>query len=117
MASAPTGCAAALIDGSTHCRSLSIPAGQRLHKPPTNVKSQKADSIKAMKKSLCEVISRFMDEHSQSGRPYWAWLKHRHEEHRRPNTILDEEENEMHTEEIALMVISQWSCLKNALFL
>ena len=102
MASAPTGCAAALIDGSTHCRSLSIPAGQRLHKLPTNIKDQKADHVKAMKKAMCEVISRFMDEHSQSGRPYWAWLKHRHEEYRRPTMILDKEENVIHTEEVDL---------------
>ena len=102
MASAPTGCAAALIDGSTHCRSLSIPAGQRLHKLPTNIKDQKADHVKAMKKAMCEVISRFMDEHSQSGRPYWAWLKHRHEEYRRPTIIRDKEENLIHSEEVDL---------------
>ena len=102
MASAPTGCAAALIEGSTHCRSLSIPAGQKLHKPPTNINNQKADRVKATKKLMCEVISRFMDEHSQSGRPYWAWLKHRHEEHRRPTMLLDDEENEIYKEKVDL---------------
>ena len=55
-----------------------------------------------MKKAMCEVISRFMDEHSQSGRPYWAWLKHRHEEYRRPTIILDKEENVIHSEEVDL---------------
>ena len=102
MALAPTGCATALIDGSTHCRSLSIPAGQHLHKPPTNIKDQKADNVKATKSAMCEVISRFMDEHSQSGRPYWAWLKDRHEEYRRPSIILDNEENVIHTEAVDL---------------
>ena len=102
MASAPFGCAAGLIDGSTHCRSLSIPAGPRLHKPHTNIKNQKADHVKAMKKAMCEVIARFMDEHSQSRRPSWAWLKHRHEEYRRPTVIRDKEENVIHTETVDL---------------
>ena len=56
IASAPFGCAAALIDGSTHCQSLSIPAGPRLHKPPTNIKNQKADHVKAMKKAMCDLL-------------------------------------------------------------
>ena len=30
-----------------------------------------------------------MDEHSIAGRPMWGWLKHKHEEFRRPTTIVD----------------------------
>ena len=43
-----------------------------------------------------------MDEHSQSIRPYWTWLKHRHEEYRRPTVIRDKEENIIHTETVDL---------------
>ena len=34
-----------------------------------------------------------MDEHSQAGRPFWAWFKHRHEQLRRPQTVLDDNGN------------------------
>jgi hypothetical protein len=30
-----------------------------------------------------------MDKHSMTGRPDWAWLKHRHKEMRRPMDVLD----------------------------
>ena len=55
-----------------------------------------------MKKAMCELIARFMNEHSQSGRLYLAWLKHRHEEYRRPSVIQDREENIIHTETVDL---------------
>ena len=93
MASAPTGCSASLIEGSTHCRCCSIPTGRDFHRSPVDIKSTHLDSIRSMRKQMRDVISRFMDEHSMAGRPYWAWLKHRHEELRQPKVVLDWEEN------------------------
>ena len=37
MASAPTGCATALIDGQKHFRSCSIAMGRAFYKAPTNL--------------------------------------------------------------------------------
>ena len=90
MASAPTGCAAALIDGKTHCRSCSIPTGTKFYKPPTNLKSSDPLRLRAMRVAMCLVISWFMDEHSMVSRLFWAWLKHRSEELRRPIEILND---------------------------
>ena len=90
MASAPTGCAAALIDGKTHCRSCSIPTGRKFYQPPTNLKTSDPTRLRAMRVAMCLVISWFMDEHSLVGRLFWAWLKHRSEELRRPIEILDD---------------------------
>lgn len=45
LASAPTGCAAALIDGSTHCWAAAIPTGKRLYKAPTNIAISNAETI------------------------------------------------------------------------
>lgn len=50
-----------------------------------------SNKIRAIRAATSKVISRFMDEHSMSGRQMWAWLKHRHEEFRRPgDPVLDE---------------------------
>ena len=68
MASAPRGCAAALIDGTTHYRSSSIPAGNKFHQAPTNLKSTDPEKLTALIKQLCGVILRLMDEHSMNGR-------------------------------------------------
>ena len=84
MASAPTGCAAALIDGKMHCRLCSIPTGTKLHKPPTYLNSSDPQRLRAMRVAMYLVISWFMDEHSMVGCSFWAWLKHRSEELRRP---------------------------------
>ena len=102
MASAPTGCAAALIEGSTHCRCSSIPTGAKFHKAPTDIRNSNSDRVRAMRSSMCQVTSRFMDEHSMAGRPYWAWLKHRHEELRRPVSVLDAECNTVYEDTVNL---------------
>ena len=49
-ASALTGCAAALIEGSTHCRSYSIPAGKALYKTLTNINISNSASLHSMRK-------------------------------------------------------------------
>ena len=102
MASAPTGCAAALIDGSTHCRCASIPTGAKFHKTPKNVETTDIDRLNYLRASMCMIIARFMDEHSMSGRPMWGWLKFRHEEFRRPVDVHDEETNTVHVDDTNL---------------
>ena len=52
MASAPTGCAAALIDGTTHYRSSPIPAGSKFRQAPTNLKSTDPQQVTALRKKL-----------------------------------------------------------------
>lgn len=93
MASAPTGCAASLIGGSTHCRCSNIPTGRKFMKAPTNMTTSDATVIQATRLSMSKVIARFKDEHSMDGRPTWAWMKHRHEELRRPMDVLDDDGN------------------------
>ena len=56
MASSPTGCAAVLINGKTHCRFFSIPKGIKLHKPPTNLNSLDPQRLRAMRVVMCLVI-------------------------------------------------------------
>ena len=79
MVSAQTGRAAALIDGTTHCRCNSIPVGKSFQKCPFNLKGSDTTKHRSliMKTSLVE--TRAMDQHSLSGRSYWAWLQHRSE--------------------------------------
>ena len=95
-ASAPTGCAAALIDGSTHARLMSIPVGKKAVKAPTNMVTTNANKLKHMKKMCSVLVARLMDEHSMMGLQDWAWAKHRNEELRRPSPpVMDEEFNEV----------------------
>jgi hypothetical protein len=99
-ASAPTGCAAALINGSTHARSMSLPVGKKAKLPPSNIDVTNLDRIKYLRDSHKHLIARIMDESSMLGQLYWAWLKHRHEELRRPvGRITDEEFNDIDDEE------------------
>jgi hypothetical protein len=90
MASAPTGCAASLFNGSTHNRCCDIPTGKAFQKHPTNIKQSDVTKIKSMTKTMRNVICRIFDEHSMTGRSMFGWLKHRHEEFRRPQRILDD---------------------------
>ena len=75
LATAPTGCASALIDGSTHFRLCKIPTEIKFYKAPSNLKLSSTLELKSMKKIMTSNICRIMDEHSQTGRPFWAWLK------------------------------------------
>ena len=91
LSSAPTGCASALIKGSTHFRVCKIPTGFKFHKAPSNLKLSSNSELKALKKRMTSTVCRIMDEHSQTGRPFWAWLKNRHEYFRRPQIIRNED--------------------------
>jgi hypothetical protein len=42
-----------------------------------------------MRSIYSRIITRLMDEHSMTGRPNWAWLKHTHKEMRRPIDVFD----------------------------
>ena len=84
IASAPTGCAAALINGSTHARSMALPVGKKANLPPSNIEVTNLERIKYLRDSHQLLIARIMDESSMLGMLYWAWLRHRHEELRRP---------------------------------
>ena len=93
MASSPTDCAAALIGSSTHFRYCSIPIGWNFQSIPKNIETTNTNSLREMRISMCNVVSRLMDEHSIIVKPYWAWLKNRQEELRRLTNVLDNEHN------------------------
>ena len=93
MASAPTGCAASLFNGSTHNRCCDIPTGKTFQKYPTNIERSDISRIQCMTKTMRNIICRIFDEHSMTGRSMFGWLKHRHEEFRRPQRIFDDSGN------------------------
>ena len=79
MASAPTGCAASLFNGSTHNHCCDIPTGKAFQKYPTNIKQSDITKIKSMTKTMRNIICRIFYEHSMTGRSMFGWLKHRDE--------------------------------------
>ena len=91
MASAPTGCAASLIHGSTNFRVGFITTGDKFYKAPTNAQMNNHEQLLATRLSYCSVKTRLVDEHSIMGQPDHAWYKHRNEEFRRPFDVLDAE--------------------------
>ena len=93
VASTPTGCSAALIDGKTHFRLMSIPTGAAFKKVPSNMIESNRDRIEAARMTMSRVAAWFMDEHSMNGREMFAWLKHRAKELRRPQTVIPRESN------------------------
>ena len=96
IASAPTGCAAALINGSTHARSMSLPVGKKATQCPSNIEDTNLERINFLRDTHRKLKARIMDEHSMLWQLYWAWMKHRHEELRRSvGKITDEEFNEI----------------------
>jgi hypothetical protein len=100
IASAPTGCAAALINGSTHARSMSLPVGKKAKECPSNIETTHLDRIKYLRECHRLLIARTMDESSMLGQLYWGWMRHRHEEMRRPvGRITDEEFNDVKNED------------------
>ena len=84
MTSSPTGYANALSGGYTNCWCCSIPTSHNYQSTPKNIETTNTNSLRIMRVSICNVVSRFMDEHSITGRPYWEQLKNRHEELKRP---------------------------------
>lgn len=94
MVSAPTGCAASLIDGSTHNRSLTIPVGKELFKAPSNIKTTNANAVKAKHIATSSVHALLKDEHSMDGLPTWGWIEHRTSEFRSSEClVIDKEGN------------------------
>ena len=79
MASSPTGCAPDLIGGYTYCWCCSIKTGRNFQMTPKIIETKNTKSLISTRIYMCNVVSRFMNEHSMTGRPYWVCLKHRHE--------------------------------------
>ena len=90
MTLAPTGCAAALVNGATHFRAFSIPTGSKFRKQPTNLSTSQATKVTSFKNRMSHLFTQLMDEHSMWGRSGWGWIKHRCEESRRPSFILND---------------------------
>lgn len=97
MASAPTGCATSLIRAKTNCRACNLPpSGNALRKKPHDSTTRNARITQALRHVLSKVVLRQMDEHSMNGKDHWAWLEHRHAEHRVIAHVLDENMNVVH---------------------
>ena len=47
---------------------------------------------------MCQVISRFMDEHSMLGQAYRNWMRHTHEELKSQRQVLYGDGDEFHIE-------------------
>ena len=91
IASAPTGAAASIINGATHCRSAFIPTGKAFQKSPTNVNINDPNKIIALCNLMSALRTKIMDEDSMSGRNMWAWQKHRAEEFRQPKQLRNDD--------------------------
>lgn len=102
LALAPTGCATALIEEKTHYRSCLIQTGKKFQKRPKNLSLSDPKHVQTMRVAMCLVITWFMDEHSMVGRAFFAWLKHRSEELRRPIELLNENNETFHLETSSL---------------
>ena len=74
VASTPTGCSAALIDGKTHYRLMNIPVGADFKKVPTNMNVTNREKIEAARMTMSNVVAWFMDEHSMNGREMMVGL-------------------------------------------
>ena len=79
---APTGCAASLINGTTHHTLFNLPLGKCFFSSPTDWNEKNASSIIAKHKYWKNIFTLLMDEDSMAGRPFWGWFKHRLEEFR-----------------------------------
>ena len=102
-ATAPTGCAASLINGKTHFRSLRIPvASKKFHDVTTNVVISNAVTSKGWHDRWRQIFLFIMDEDSMAGRPFWAWFKHRLEQARGP-TLIENDGNGESMSQVAVM--------------
>ena len=90
---APTGCAASLINGTTHHQLFNIPIGKKFHLSPTDWNEKNASLILDKHKYWKNVFTLLMDEDSMVGRPFWGWFKHRLEEFRKIKLKVDEDYN------------------------
>lgn len=109
LACAPTGCAASLIDGSTTCRSFSIPTGKKYKKAPENRAVTNVSQYRAAQIAFASIITQNHDESSMNGRSDFAFIKHRNEEYRRKDEILPEEDSLL-TRMLMLMCYQIKSC-------
>jgi hypothetical protein len=62
-ASAPKGCAAALIDRSTHVRMMKIPVGREAAKAPLSIQTTNLNQLKYLHDKFRSLITILMDEH------------------------------------------------------
>ncbi len=79
-ASAPIGCAAALIDGSTHARMMKIPIGREAVKAPSSIQTTNSNQLKYLQDKFRSLITILMDEHSMMRRNDWGWARARNEQ-------------------------------------
>ena len=70
-----------------------MPAGQTIHRKPHDSKFNNARKTQSLPCILSAVVYRQLDEHSMNGRAHWAWLEHRHNEHRVIAHVYDENMN------------------------
>ena len=90
-ATAPTGCSASIIRGSTHHRSIGVPTGKKFKGSPSNMETTHLDKLRAMRIELSKVFTYIKDEHSMDGRATWGWIRHRFEEFRGPAQAIDDD--------------------------
>ena len=90
IASAPTGCAASLIDGETTVRSAKIPCSKKkfLASIDSNLTGSPVEKD-AFSKKWVKALLAIDDEHSMSGRPTWAWREDRIRHAREANVNMD----------------------------
>ena len=89
----PTGCAASLINGTTHHQLFNIPTGKYFYKPPKDWKEKKSSSIITKHGYWKNIFTLLVDEDNMAGRPFWGWFKHRLEELRKMKSKVDEDFN------------------------
>ena len=85
LASAPTGCAASHIGGTTNHRAMLLPTKQsEVKKAPTNPKNPNSDKVKEAHNLMTLVSAFFEDEHSMRSKEIFAWIEHRQRNLRTP---------------------------------
>jgi hypothetical protein len=88
-ATAPTGCAASLIDGATDARAFPRPVGKTLQKAPSAYSPSSVLALNAFHKQWLQCCHLCMDEDSMDGRPTFAWKQHRAFEGRQVPIAID----------------------------
>ena len=85
LASAPTGCAASHIGGTTNHRAMLLPTKKAdVNKPPSNPKNPNSDRMKEAHNRMSRVTAFFEDEHSMRSKEIFAWIEHRQRNLRTP---------------------------------
>ncbi|EJK71700.1 hypothetical protein THAOC_06835 [Thalassiosira oceanica] len=92
IATAPTGCAASLIHGSTHHSMFKIPTKKaNLSKPPSQRTSSNAEETRAHHSRMSNATFFVRDEHSMVSTEVEAWIEHEMRMGRQPQTqVLDD---------------------------